>query len=310
MVAGRALAMLGAGMRLLLPALGGYGVWLTYSGLAMGWAGVMPAPRERTASPRRLRQAPGELLARAGIEGTAGEVGAALGVVVVVAGVSAWTIFGGLLAPATAASVAVGGPLAAFRHRAEERRELAREAWPRMIEEIRLLVGAAGRSVPQALLDVGRRAPEPMRPAFVQAERVWRLSTDFERTIHTLTQQLADPTADLVCEVLLVAHQTAGSDLDTRLVALAKDRATDVRHRHDARARQAGVRFARRFVLIVPIGMAACGLSIGTGRAAYGTAYGQLLVSVGIVCIAACWVWAGRLLRLPEAPRLRSQSAP
>ena len=39
-----------------------------------------------------------------------------------------------------------------------------------------------------------------------------------------------------------------------------------------SQAKQAGVRFARRFVLIVPVGMAVAGLSIGTGREAYRTA--------------------------------------
>jgi hypothetical protein len=34
------------------------------------------------------------------------------------------------------------------------------------------------------------------------------------------------------------------------------------------------VRFARRFVLIVPVGMAVAGLSIGTGRTAYETPLG------------------------------------
>jgi tight adherence protein B len=78
----------------------------------------------------------------------------------------------------------------------------------------------------------------------------------------------------------------------------------DLRHRKDARARQAGVRFARRFVLAVPAGMALAGLSIGTGREAYATTTGQLLVAVGLLGIAGCWIWAGRYLTIPEERRL------
>jgi tight adherence protein B len=133
---------------------------------------------------------------------------------------------------------------------------------------------------------------------------------DFQRTVTVLADALADPTADLICEVLLVAHQTGAADLDSRLVALAADRATDLRNRREAVARQAGVRFARRFVLIVPLGMAACGLSIGTGRAAYARPAGQLLVCAGILVILVCWVWAGTLLRLPEEPRVLRRRTP
>ena len=161
-----------------------------------------------------------------------------------------------------------------------------------------------GRSVPQALLDVGRRGPEELRPAFVAAEREWLISTDFARTCAVLKSGLADPTADATCETLLVAHEVGGTDLDRRLASLVEDRIQDLNGRKDARAKQAGVRFARRFVLAVPVGMALAGLSIGTGRAAYGTTGGQAAVGAGILSVIACWLWAGRLLRLPEEERV------
>jgi tight adherence protein B len=173
-----------------------------------------------------------------------------------------------------------------------------------MIEEVRLLTGSVGRSIPQAVLEVGRRGPVELRSAFEAAEREWLVSTDFARTTATLKTQMADPTADAACETLLVAHEVGGTDIDRRLAALAEDRMQDLQGRKDALAKQAGVRFARRFVLVVPLGMALAGLSIGTGREAYQTATGQLLVASGLVVIAGCWVWASRLMRLPEEERV------
>src|SRR3954469_7363698 len=195
-------------------------------------------------------------------------------------------------------------PGASDRASRERRRAEAREAWPRMIEEMRLLTASLGRSIPQALFDVGRRAPAEMRPAFQAAEREWLITTDFARTVAVLKARLADPTADATCETLLVAYEVGGSELDRRLAALADDRTIDLQGRKDARAKQAGVRFARRFVLVVPLGMALAGLSIGTGRHAYQTALGQLLVASGLAFIAACWAWAGHLMRLPEEERV------
>jgi tight adherence protein B len=80
-----------------------------------------------------------------------------------------------------------------------------------------------------------------------------------------------------------------------------------MQNRKDARARQAGARFARRFVLIVPMGMAVVGLTIGTGRHAYQTPGGQIGVLIALGVIALCWVWAGRLMRLPEERRVFAQ---
>src|SRR6185436_1637157 len=106
-------------------------------------------------------------------------------------------------------------------------------------------------------------------------------------TVTLLKNALADPTADATCETLLVAYEVGGSDLDRRLAALAEDRTLDLQGRKDARAKQAGVRFARRFVLVVPLGMTLAGLSIGTGRQAYQTPLGQLLVVVGLAFVAS-----------------------
>jgi tight adherence protein B len=172
------------------------------------------------------------------------------------------------------------------------------------LEELRLLIGSMGRSVPQALFEVGRRAPDQWRGAFEAAEREWLLTTDFARTTGILKQHLADATADVVCETLLVAHELGGSDIDGRLAELIDDRVLDLQGRKDAASRQAGVRFARRFVLLVPLGMALAGLAIGTGRSAYETAGGQIAVGVGLLAVVACWIWSGRLMRLPEEPRV------
>lgn len=290
---------------LAVVACGAYGTWLLWTAFALRWDGLRPGPRVVGAARPSMSQRAAEALARAGAPGVRPvEVAVTTGVVSGVTGASAFALFGGILPPLAAAAFAAFAPLGLYRARHERRRAEAHDAWPRMIEEVRLLTGSVGLSIPQALLDVGRRGPEPLRPAFAAAEREWRITTDFARTTAVISEQLADPTADLVCETLLVAHEVGGADLEARLAALAEDRSDDLRHRKDARAAQAGVRFARRFVLAVPIGMALCGLSIGTGRRAYGTTIGQLLVVFGIAAVAGCWVWAGHLLRLPAEERV------
>ena len=286
---------------LLLALVGAYGVFLLYTSLVRDDA--EPAPRSRRIDERRARLQ--DWIVQAGLADVRPvELATVTGALFVVGAVVAFALFGGVFPALVSGAFAASFPIASSRARRERRRSDAREAWPRLIEEIRLLTGSLGRSIPQALFEVGRRGPTELRPAFAAAEREWLLSTDFARTCAVLKARLADPTADAACETLLVAHEVGGSDVDRRLAALVEDRIQDLQGRKDAKAKQAGVRFARRFVLIVPIGMALAGLSIGTGRAAYQTAIGQLLVALGVVVVAACWLWAGRLLRLPEEDRV------
>ena len=295
----------------LLALVSAVGAHLAYTAVSFGWRGPGLGPKV-SGGPRagggRARDRADGLTGRGWRGGTGRarmrELAAATAAMFAIGSALAFAVFGG---PTPA--IAIGGfaaslPAAAYRARLADRRRRDQEAWPRMIEEIRVQTGSLGRSIPQALFDVGRRGPAEMRPAFEAAHREWLLTTDLARTFAVLKDLLADPTADMACETLLVAHEIGGADLDRRLEALAADRRQDVQGRKDARARQAGARFARLFVLAVPAGMALAGMSIGNGRAAYQSGPGQAAVLAALVMVLGCWTWAGRVMRLPPPERV------
>ncbi len=290
----------------LIAMVAGYGAHLVSSAALFGWRGDGPGPRSSTPRPRRRAKSAIEAwLAQAGLgEIAPREFLAVLGVLFVIGAVGGAVLFGGAMPSLVLGLFAASVPVASYRARRARNREHSREAWPRLIDEIRILTGSAGWSIPQALFEVGTSGPAELRPAFEAAHRQWLLSTDFSRTLDVLKGALVDPTADATCETLLIAHELGGTDLGRRLDALAEDRRQDTQGRKDALAKQAGVRFARRFVLIVPLGMALVGLSIGNGREAYETAFGQLIVVVALGLVVICWIWAGRIMRLPDEERV------
>ena len=278
------------------------GAYLLYTSVAFGWRGRGPSLSSR---PARERLSLRVWIRQAGLGHVGpGEFVGAVVALFVVGAVAGYLLFGAVLPAVVAGLFAASFPISAYRTRRRNSVAAASEAWPRMLEELRLRTGSLGQSIPQALFEVGRRAPSEWRPAFAAAEREWLLTTDFPRTLSLLKDRLADPAVDAVCETLEVAHVVGGADLDARLGDLIEDRVIDLQGRKDAASRQAGVRFARRFVLLVPLGMALAGLSIGTGRSAYQTPGGQLAVTVGLLAVVACWAWSGRLMRLPSEPRV------
>lgn len=288
---------------LALPLAAALGVYYAYTAIAFGWRGVGLAPSVgRRSDRRRVVQ---EWLVQAGLgDVRLRDFAAVMVLLFVLATALTFAVFGAIV-PAVAVGVsAATTPLASYRVRRANRRARAQDAWPRMIEEIRILTSSLGRSIPQALFEVGRRAPDDMLPAFGAAHREWLISTDFERTLSVLKGGLADPTADATCETLLVAHTVGGSDLDRRLEALVEDRIQDTQGRKDARAKQAGARFARRFVVFAPFGMALAGMSVGNGRRAFQSATGQTLTLVAVLLVIGCWLWAGRILQVPEEQRV------
>ena len=286
---------------LLLAVAAASGAHLLFTSLVMGQRDLRLPLAARTGRSAQQR----DWLVQAGLaEIPVRDLAGVIALLGIAGGIGASAVFGGAVPTVVVALFCASLPIGGYRARRAARRAAAMDAWPRLLEELRILTSSLGRSVPQALFEVGRRAPVEMRPAFDAAHREWLLSTGFPRTIRALKAGLADPTADAACETLLVAHEVGGSDLDRRLEALIDDRRQDTQGRKDARAKQAGVRFARRFVLIVPAGMAMAGMSVGTGRAAYQTAGGQALVTIALVLVLGCWIWAGRIMVLPEEQRV------
>lgn len=280
-----------------------YGVHLLYTARILHWSGLRPGPA--VTESRGPRRSTSDWMAGAGLVAVApSEFALALGAMFLVGALLSLALFGSPLATIAGGLFAASFPIAAYRQRRRSRMSIAQDSWPRMIEELRLLTSSVGRSLPQALFEVGAAGPEVMRPAFASAHREWMLTTDFERTLRVLREQLVDPTCDATCETLLIAHELGGTGIDRRLADLAQDRRDDAAYRKDVRARQSGVRFARRFVLLVPLGMAAAGLAVGNGRSAYATPFGQIAVLAALAIMAACWTWAGRMMRLPDAERV------
>ena len=257
---------------------------------------------------KRIAASARDWLRRAGLHDVSiGEFTAAVAALSLLGTLAGYVGFG-TPGPALAIGVVSASiPIGTHRARATRRAEHARAAWPRLIEEIRLQAVTMGRSIPHAVFDVGASAPEEFRHAFEDGHREWLLSTDLGRALDVVKADLADPTADIVTETLLVAHELGATDLDQRLEALAADRFDDAQHRKDARARQEAARFARRFVVLVPAGMALAGMSIGTGRDAYGSSAGQIVVLAAIMLVALCWAWASHIMRLPEPERVFSE---
>ena len=293
---------------LLIASLGAAGVYLLYTRFAFGWTRLRTpksAAHNITSGALGSRWNTSALQRVLGREVAAASVVAAIG-----GGLLGAAAFGGVAPAIVLAGFAGSIPAGSGQLRRRNELRAAQDAWPRIIEEVRVLAGAAGQPLPQAVFIAGQRAPAELRPAFATAQREWLLSTDFERTLSVLKEELADATADAACETLLIAHELGGSDVDQRLAALASDRMQDTQGRKDARAKQAGARFARRFVLVVPAGMALAGMQLGTGREGYRSGTGQLAVVVALGLIAGCWIWAGRIMALPQEERVFANPKP
>jgi tight adherence protein B len=274
---------------------------LTASGaLLMLLAATDRRPVVRTRR-RRLRR----LLDAAGSPGTsvatltAASAGLALG------GAAAMLLVTAVPAVALLSGVAAGAlPFAVLARRAERRRRASAAAWPEAIDSLVSAV-RAGLPLPEAVADLSRRGPEPLRLAFAGFEADYRALGAFGPALDALALRLADPVADRVVACLQVAREVGGTDLGRVLASLAALVRDDGRTRREIEARQSWTVSAAKVAVAAPwLTLALLCLRPEAVRA-YSSSEGAVLLVGAAAMSLVAYALMTRIARLPPEPRLR-----
>lgn len=278
-------------------ALVGLGVGL---GALLVLLGATSTRSDREARVSRLRR----LIDRAGLErvGPSGVIGACAGLAIV-AGLLVLAISGVAVVGVLAAVVAGYLPVAVLRRRARSRSVALRSAWPDAVDMLGSAV-RAGMSLPEAVIDMGIRGPEALRPAFTAFAADYRASGSFALALERLKDSLRDPVADRVIVSLGIAREVGGSDLGRVLATLSDFLRQDARARGEIEARQSWTVNAARVAVAAPWITLLLLCTRPETVAAYSTPTGAAI----LIGSAALSVVAYRVMtaigRLPDEPRV------
>lgn len=263
------------------------------------WAEETPrAPRRRR--PGRLR----ELLVRADLPhvSPAGLLAACAG---------AGALSGLLVAAVTGAAVLglcaglLGAwlPAAVVRHRARSRAAVLREVWPDVVDHLRSAI-RAGMSLPEALIQLQYRGPEPVRPAFARFAADYRASGQLQGSLTLLKDRLADPVADNIVEALRVTREVGGTDLGRLLSTLSEFLRENARTRGELEARQSWTVNAARLAVAAPWIVLLLMATQPAAVRAYDTPAGALVLLGGLVVSVLAYRLMLRIGALPEPERV------
>lgn len=213
------------------------GLLLGLGVVLLTWSFADPSWR-RQRGPRRRRRTVADLLATAGVEGVSPLQLAALcaGTFTVVAFV-ALAVSGVLAVGVVLGILAATLPIGVVRGRAARRARDHAALWPDAVDNLSSAV-RAGLSLPEALIQLGERGPEGLRPPFVQFGRDYQATGRFHESLDLLKERLADPVGDRVIEALRIAREVGGGDLGRMLRALSGFLRDDLRTRSELESRQ------------------------------------------------------------------------
>lgn len=275
---------------------------LAGTGLFLIWWSAWEQPERAKRQPRSSRLE--DLLRSAGIEKVSGPglLATCLGLAVFVsliffAVTRSWPIsacfglFGGWL------------PMAVVRWRARKRTAVLRQLWPDVVDHLRSAI-RAGLSLPEALIQLGEKGPEELRPVFRDFGSDYRSGGQFDPALNRLKERLADPVADRIVEALRLTRDVGGSDLGRLLGTLGEFLRESARTRSELEARQSWTVNAARLAVAAPWIVMVLLASRPEAVAAYNTPMGAAVLLGGLVVSAVCYSIMLRIGALPEDERV------
>lgn len=194
-------------------------------------------------------------------------------------------------------------PLVVLRSLAHRRRTELREVWPEVVDHIASAV-RAGLSLPEALVQVGRRGPEELREPFAQFALDYRTGGDFGVALDRLKARLSDPVGDRIVEALRITRDVGGTDLGVLLRTLSAFLREDARTRAELEARQSWTVNASRLALAAPWIVLALMSTRPQAAEAYDSSAGLVLIVTGAAVSVGAYRVMLRIARLPQDERV------
>lgn len=194
-------------------------------------------------------------------------------------------------------------PKAYFTRKRAQRLARIQEAWPDGLRDLLSSV-RSGASLPSAIENLATFGPEPLREAF-QGFDVYSRSLGVVPALEMVKDDLADPTADRIVEVLILAYERGGTVVPSILEDLAEATTRDLWTMEQVRTEALEQKINSRVVFVLPwIVLVAMTARSGAFRDFYSSSAGLLVVLAGGVMSLIGVAIASRLGAQQAEPRV------
>lgn len=210
----------------------------------------------------------------------------------------------GLIAVSLVPAVVVATmPKAYFARKRAQRLARVQESWPDGLRDLLTSV-RSGASLPTAVENMALFGPEPLREAF-QGFDVYSRSLGVVPALEMVKDDLADPTADRVIEVLILAYERGGTVVPDILEDLAEATTRDLWTMEQVRTEALEQKINSRVVFVLPwIVLVAMTARSGAFREFYASPPGLVVVAIGGVMSLIGVAVASRLGAQPGESRV------
>jgi tight adherence protein B len=180
-------------------------------------------------------------------------------------------------------------------------------AWPEVIDH--LMSGIqSGLSLSESLAGLATRGPEVLRPSFVRFKSTLFNSGDLTEAIEELRADFAHHGSDQIFEALLIAKTLGGGELLQILRTLGDFLRQDLVLRREIDVKHGWIKNSAHISAAAPWILLLLLSTQPSTAVAYSTPTGAVILIAGLFMTAIAYLWMNRLGRLPQAPRIFTQS--
>jgi tight adherence protein B len=206
----------------------------------------------------------------------------------------------------TAFSLFVGVFIAVAQHKSADKKSMEiQSAAPEMIDH--LITGLqSGLSLSESLSGLAVRGPSVLSPYFAAFHRELRESGDFYNSLERVKHDLAEPSADLIIEAILISKTLGGAELMNILRLLGNFIREDLSLRREIATKQNWIKNSAHLSAGAPWILL---LLLSTQRStveAFSNTSGAMILFSGLLMTSIAYLWMNKLGRIPQQRRVFS----
>lgn len=177
------------------------------------------------------------------------------------------------------------------------------QVWPEVIDH--LISGIhSGLSLSEAMVGLGNRGPELLRPAFLDFHQDLLRKGDFAEATEKLKVRFSAQGSDQILEAILLAKSLGGSELLQIFRTLGDFLRQDLALRKEIDIKHGWIKNSAHLSSAAPwLLLLLLSSQPGTAQA-FAQPGGVVILFLGIFLTMAAYFWMGRLGRLPKTPRV------
>jgi tight adherence protein B len=181
-------------------------------------------------------------------------------------------------------------------------KELA-ASWPGYLERTRAKMLTTSRSLPYVIFEGQVAGASFLEELLQHGRREFENSGDLRKSLEAIWQMGDDEeVTNYVCTALLDTLGSTSSQIESQLSLISATVRSRNELKEETSSRLAGVRTARAFILIIPLGMALVGISFAGSVEPFLSLVSLVQIMAALLVLALCWYWSSKLMAFPAWP--------